>query len=415
MSYINFIQSLNPDHFWTLDNTLTDSGSVGGLTLTTYNSTHNKFVQFKLSEDTNYCHSIAGKKGYLKIPSNDEMNNLGHPERTVAGWLYLVNDNFSTAGIYHEGMQAEHFAIIMFPNNGIDIKAKSFSQGYDIQLFFDKKFKKQRKYHIAFRFSQSTDRFELFVDGKKQNTSYPNPPSTNGGTDPVSTTNNFFGDPQNKIDVGGSALSMYGVNPLYLSNWGTWRVSLTDTQIFELFEKGVIPEYTITSQADLDALANTIFDDVACAIRVDVAGDITLNANNITFKDCSIDVQYTGTGTLNWYNNNSNASIGSTPNGGTINFISTVPIKIKVLDYKTKMPIQGARVWIAREDNNLEIVNSITDANGEVNANYEYTSDINIIGHIRKYSLGSYYKPVDIVGTIKNTGLDITALMIEDK
>ena len=43
-------------------------------------------------------------------------------------------------------------------------------------------------------------------------------------------------------------------------------------------------------------------------------------------------MQYTGTGTLNWTNTNgSDASIGSTTNGGTINFINPASLTINGL------------------------------------------------------------------------------------
>jgi hypothetical protein len=76
---------------------------------------------------------------------------------------------------------------------------------------------------------------------------------------------------------------------------------------------------TVTSQAELDDLANCSFTNNGIAITVDVAGSIALTADNITFSDNTVDVHYTGTGTLTWTNaNGSNASIETSPTGTVV-------------------------------------------------------------------------------------------------
>lgn len=76
---------------------------------------------------------------------------------------------------------------------------------------------------------------------------------------------------------------------------------------------------TVTSQADLDKLANCNFNGNGVAIRVDVAGSITLTADNLIFSSNTVDIEYTGSGTLTWVNSNgSNASTSSTTGGGTV-------------------------------------------------------------------------------------------------
>ena len=117
---------------------------------------------------------------------------------------------------------------------------------------------------------------------------------------------------------------------------------LTDTEIREvMFEKGAPPDVTITNQAGLDALADTVRGNAPLCIRVDAGGPLSLTADNVTFDPlASIHVQWMGTGTLNWTNSNgSNASIGSTPNGGTLNFINPATLTVNGL-------IDGAEVRI---------------------------------------------------------------------
>lgn len=69
-------------------------------------------------------------------------------------------------------------------------------------------------------------------------------------------------------------------------------------------------------------------------LTIPVAGILNLTAPaNMTFDPlASIHIQFMGTGTLNWTNNaTSQASIGSTPNGGTINFINPTTFTINGL------------------------------------------------------------------------------------
>ena len=108
-----------------------------------------------------------------------------------------------------------------------------------------------------------------------------------------------------------------------------------------MFEKGATPEVTITNQAGLDALAGTVRGNTPLAVLVNVAGTISLSADNITFDPlCSIHVQYNGSGTLSWTNTNgANASIGSVTGGGAINFINPATLTIEGI-------IDGAEIRI---------------------------------------------------------------------
>ena len=132
------------------------------------------------------------------------------------------------------------------------------------------------------------------------------------------------------------------------SNWATFsgaNAALTDAEVREeLFEKGAIPDITVTNQTQLDAIASSVRPNVPLAIRVDVAGSISLTADNITFDPlCSIHVQYTGSGTLTWINNNgSDASIGSTTGGGIINFVNPATLTLSPLVANSEVRIYEA-------------------------------------------------------------------------
>jgi len=111
-----------------------------------------------------------------------------------------------------------------------------------------------------------------------------------------------------------------------------------------LFEKGATPTTIITNQAGLDALADTVRANSALCIRVNVAGDISLTADNVTFNElASIHVEYNGTGTLTWTNENgSNATIGSTPGGGTIVFKNPYTLTLTGLENNTEVRVYDA-------------------------------------------------------------------------
>ena len=78
---------------------------------------------------------------------------------------------------------------------------------------------------------------------------------------------------------------------------------------------------TITSQADLDKFANCTFTNNNTVFNIDVAGDLSLTADNITFTGNTYDVNYTGTGTVTWTNSNGSNASTETSATGTVNFV----------------------------------------------------------------------------------------------
>ena len=70
-------------------------------------------------------------------------------------------------------------------------------------------------------------------------------------------------------------------------------------------------------------------------------------------------------------------------------YVSPVPIKVTVKDIDTLGVIQGARVYLETAAGGpasagVEIVNELTDSNGEVNTTYAYEGDQPIVGKARK-------------------------------
>ena len=128
-----------------------------------------------------------------------------------------------------------------------------------------------------------------------------------------------------------------------------WNNEVRDKEVVGSVTRNssTVATITLTAQAAYAITAQeTITLTVPTAVLVLGAGPLTatptfvvgitsvetdLILDNITFDAlCSIHIQYMGTDTLNVRNTNgSNASIGSTPNGGTINFINPATLTIE--------------------------------------------------------------------------------------
>ena len=100
--------------------------------------------------------------------------------------------------------------------------------------------------------------------------------------------------------------------------------------------------------------------------------------------------------------------------GVNVTFQNLVDVKVTVKDIKNNDTISGARVYIHDDTNNKVLINDVTDSNGELVYQYDYTSDIDITGKVRMASDGKLYKPFKFTGTITKNGFEITVLMIED-
>lgn len=145
--------------------------------------------------------------------------------------------------------------------------------------------------------------------------------------------------------IGGSAFQLVSpVNGYYamISSFVGANLPTVAEVRSEIFEKGALPGITITGgleaamQLQVDALASSVRPNEPLNIRVEAVtgdGDLTLSADNITHDSlASAHVQYMGTGTLTWINNNgSDASIVSAPNGGTVNVVTPSSLEVTPL------------------------------------------------------------------------------------
>lgn len=138
---------------------------------------------------------------------------------------------------------------------------------------------------------------------------------------------------------------------------------------------------TVTSQQDFDLLENCDFQNNAIAITVDVAGSIELAANNINFAGNTVDVSYTGTGTLTLNNGgSSNVTLTNAPNGGTVFIpptIRTVQFSINFngsnpSDYEWRIGEKSATVGTLYD---IELDGNENETSFSLSYSFPYTAD----------------------------------------
>lgn len=94
--------------------------------------------------------------------------------------------------------------------------------------------------------------------------------------------------------------------------------------------------------------------------------------------------------------------------------LDPVWLNFTVLDAVAKTPIAGARIFLETSPGGVNLVNDVTDASGELAVEYPYLADQAVTGRVRKSSAAPLYKTSDLIGTITDEGLELTALMITD-
>lgn len=331
MAYRDDITALGADHLWRLDGTdLTDSigtanGTGTGMT-----------TGSPCCEDVTNAAQSNGTGDRIVVTPAAPMNTTT-AARYIGGWVRMSAVQLPPKSIFGMGTSSQQFRFVMWAGNTMMLDIVDGSDVY--QAFSDRVFQPGRDYHVM-GFLNTNGTFGMTVDGVLQSVTEPSD-SLFATSDWVPPTGSYeFADPAGGTEVGNATVLLNGpVNANY-NCWASFDSALTVTQIREeLFEKGALPDVTITDQAGLDGLASTVRPDVPLCIRVDAAGSISLTADNVTFDPlASIHVQYTGTGTLTWTNTNgADASIGSTPNGGTINFVNPATLTVSELELNTEV------------------------------------------------------------------------------
>jgi len=96
--------------------------------------------------------------------------------------------------------------------------------------------------------------------------------------------------------------------------------------------------------------------------------------------------------------------------GGTFIPPATVTLTVTVLEKEDLTAIAGARVHIARQSDNTEIMNATTNGSGVASTSFNYTADVDIFVRVREET-EIYDK---LAGTITSTGFNLTFLAPDD-
>lgn len=333
MPYSADIDALNPVHAFSFNGDATDRiGALG--------STNNGavFTGPGLCEGVTNSFVTNGILSNLTTAASATFSNVDQPRLAIAGWISLTAIQNPPKHALMVGGLTNSIRILVGWGNVLMFEA--FATGlYTLQIFGDTVLEVNRPYHLCVVFEGNGfgNEFRCYLDGVPQLKAEPLNRQPDSPNLPSRGNNICFGVDSSASAVGGTQVDTLSLINGQYNEWAFFdgaNAVLTDTEIREeLFEKGALPDNTITNQAGLDALAATVRPNAPVCIRVDVAGSLTLTADNVTFNAlASVHVQYMGTGTLTWINNNgSDASIGSTPNGGTINFVTPATLTVNGL------------------------------------------------------------------------------------
>lgn len=354
MAYRDDIIALGANHLWRLDGDVNDS--IGVLNLT---NSGGGFGGPQLCEDTSASYQTNGTADTATAASDSSVQDVTQ-DYCYAFWFQTNAVQQPPTRVLGDGGQTANNSFLL--GFGNSIVAEADCDPTVIQVGSGTALAAGRSYHLALVFRDiggGSSQLEFFLDGVSQGTADVSDVmnSGRGGFALGGATNTTT------YSIGGTAFQL--VSPVN-GNYGMFCTFVsanlpTNAEIRdELFEKGALPGVTISSdteanmQTALDALADTVRPDEPLNIRIEaVTGDGTLNltADNITHNSlASAHVQYMGTGTLNYTNTNgADASIGSTPNGGTINFINpaTLTVDPLITDSEVRYYISGSTTELA--------------------------------------------------------------------
>lgn len=401
MTYAADIDALNPAHRYPLDGDALDAVGTNHGT-----NSGGVFTGTALCEGVTNAFGTNSVSDRVVLPSIATIDSVDQARKAVGGWFTPSALQNPPKSIYGEGGTTNAIRFILGWGNYLVYEVTISGVG-SFQIFADVPLTPQRPYYLylAFEGNGFGNEVRAYLDGVKQLNAEPTDRQPDTTVLPARSAGEF-GDPAGTVAVGGTAVILLApINGAY-NEWAMWDGAdaiHTDAQVREeLFEKGTLADLTITNQAGLDAIADTLRADHSCCIRVDVVGDISLTADNVTFDPlASIHVQYNGTGTLTWTNTNgADASIGSTTGGGTIVFVNPSTLTINGLIAGTEVRVYDA--------------GTTTEVAGIESSGTSFSQSINEASvDIRLYSLG--YQNKAIKGVSMASDASINAGQLTDR
>ena len=349
ITYQESVLSLNPDHYWPLNGDYIDIAS--GLNWTVRSGSPS-FTAVPLTRGRSNAWTVSAQGQEAGPANSNQINGQSETTRSMGGWIRFSEVQASFVMFYEEGGSVNNIAFLM-GIGGILIAQLADTGDDNVHAYSDFALQPNRNYHIMFRFDyNSTDRFELLVDGVVQVSTFGNPLTSAGGHLDAHSGDIAFGDSSDSLEVFGTDINFPAATTAYYQDWATWTIFITDSETrISLFEQGVRGDIQITSgtqaemQTQLDAFASTVQPNSDCTFRIGACtdGDFTLDFDNITFDEgTTLQVQYLGVDVLTANNlNGSNLDAGkiSTLNGGTVNIVTPSQVTVAGLQPNTEVRI----------------------------------------------------------------------------
>lgn len=446
MAYADDITNLGADHLWFRDNADLYTDIIG--TANGTNSGTALVTTPLLCEDTDRSMEVNTRTAdRVTLPTATTINNANQARKAVCGWFRVSDVELPHCRIYGEGNATTNFQFILFSGNSVMVEVRDTTT--QVQVYSDIALAADRAYHLCAIFEGSgyADEVRFYIDGVEQTTGDPTsraPGQANLALRGVGE----FGDPAGTVGLNGVALVMpspgdnVAANQIiegYYAMWAAWGdeadAVLTDTEVREtLFERGALAVETIATgtesamQTALDtAVANSTLSNETLSIEVAAVsggGDFTLNLDDVIFDDLtSIHVRYNGTADtltiVNQGTSNATATKLSAPFGGTIELRNEVTVKVTCKDATDLSNIQSARVLLEADTGGplaagTNILSGTTNASGVIeDTAFQWESTQPVVGKARKGS-NPEYQEATISGTITDSGLDLTVLMVPD-
>jgi len=366
VSYSTLINDLIPDHRWRLNNdNYADTGTFADNRPITFviSGDGGSFELDPICEGVTHSWLCDGNAG--REPQDSNAINLNNEaRRTMGGWIKANSIFQPLCAIYKEGGNVNNICFLIGMGN--ILVAQLADTGDDnVQVYSDFSLEPGRPYHIIFRFDYTgAKNFEMFIDGKRQSSSFGNPLTA---TDLDSHSGDItFGYLDTAVEVFGTDVTFRPVVSMNYNEWATWRSALTDVEIQnDLFRRGAIPTEIISSgtpvamQTALDSLSDTFIPNSPLGMRVESPNggiiDLSLTADNVVFDEkCSEYLEWQGGGTLTWINTNgSNLTADKvfSTRGGNVTIINPAvltltglqnPSEVRIYDAGTTNEIAGS-------------------------------------------------------------------------
>jgi hypothetical protein len=345
--------TLNADHRWSFQNTLNDQ--IGSLNFV---NTGTLFSTSPITRDGTHALQTNGRDDLITVAPTTDTGTAGLDRYAFQGFFMVDEIQGPPCMIYKQGGNTSGFTIFLWGGNNIMLQVKDTGANDNVQIFSNIALTTDRVYHLFVRYSGSgfSDEIEFRIDGIKQTASRNG--VTPGTTSMTAHTGNHVigenGSAGTEVNVGDETVIVKAPINGFWSEWWTWfgadAESLSDDEISDdLFGAGALPGVTISSDTEanmqiaLDAISSTERPDEPLCILIEAVtgdGDISLNADDITFNDrSSIHVRYEGTGTLTWTNENgSNAERSS----GNVTILNPSQLTLTNLDNPTEVRVYNA-------------------------------------------------------------------------